>query len=142
MIKLQLPVATIKKAICAGLRSRTAFGLQSCKCSKSKKVASHALKNTYRHSNRTALLTKDLTTNNSEPAKKFLQYIVYTRQFLTICLLTVSLYVSIIAYQLQNVALRTTLEVCPSVCLSACLSPLAFLPFAQQIFRQPIPESL
>ena len=47
MIKLRLRVATIKKASCAGLRLQTAFGLQSCKCGKSKKVASHALKNTY-----------------------------------------------------------------------------------------------
>ena len=29
-----------------------------------------------------------------------------------------------------------------SICLSVCLRPLAFLPFTQQIFRQPIPENL
>ena len=41
-------------------------------------------------------------------------------------------------FQLQNAALRTTLE----VWLSVCLSPLAFLPFTQKIFRQPIAENL
>ena len=41
-----------------------------------------------------------------------------------------------------NAAIRTTRGVCPSVCLSACLVPLAFLPFTQKIFRQPIPQNL
>ena len=42
-LHLQLQVATIKKASCARLRVWRYFGLRSCRCGNSKKVASHAL---------------------------------------------------------------------------------------------------
>ena len=42
-LQLRLRFATIKKASCAGLRVRRDFGLRTCGCGNSKKVASHAL---------------------------------------------------------------------------------------------------